>query len=239
MAETTSRRRVVLADWDNTLCEGFTLSAWAEFLAARRLFGTVRTVRNLLDTFQHGSFSYEEFCRRMAEAYADGLAGRSHGEVLEAGAAFIRSDNRRVFRFVRALWAYFDEHDLKVVVLTGAPEEPLKHYADAIGFELGGALRLQVKRGFYTGNIVENCGLYDSKQAAVKRVEQNDEVVIAFGDSVSDLPLLNSAPIGFVVTGAAHNSLPFGPHLIAFDSKLEPMSVTQLVKRRVAEVEDA
>ena len=234
-----SRRRVVLADWDNTLCKGFTLSSWAEFLAARHLFGAVLAVRDLLDRFKHGSFSYEEFCRRMADAYAEGLAGQSREELLAAAASFIRVDNSRLFPFVSALWAYFNEQNLKVIVLTGAPEEPTKHYADAVGFELGGALRLEVKSGFYTGAIIENCGLYDAKKAAVRRVAQDDNVVIALGDSVSDLPLLESAHVGFVVLGAAHKSVPSGPNLLAFDANQEPSAVAQLVKRRVAEVEDA
>jgi phosphoserine phosphatase len=175
----------------------------------------------------------------MADAYADGLAGRAQKEVLAAGATFIRSDKRRLFKFVRHLWAYFEEQGLNVVVLTGAPEEPLKHYADAVGFELGGALRLQIKEGFYTGAIVENCGLYEAKQAAARRVSADNDVAIAFGDSVSDLPLLNAAPVGFVVLGATHTSIPLGPHLFAFAAKRDPRSIARFVKRRVSEVGNA
>jgi phosphoserine phosphatase len=174
----------------------------------------------------------------MADAYADGLAGRSHEKVFAAGASFIRADNNRIFPFVSALWAYFNEQNLTVIVLTGAPEEPMKHYADAVGFELGGALRLEVKSGSYTGAIIENCGLYDAKRAAVQQVAQDDNVVLAFGDSVSDLPLLESASVGFVVLGGVHKSVPIGPNLVTFDASQEPSAVAQLVKRRVAEVKD-
>jgi phosphoserine phosphatase len=239
MTDATLRRRVILADWDNTLCEGFTLSAWAEYLARCGLFGAVHTVRDLLDAFRRGLFAYEEFCRRMADAYAEGLVGRVQKEVLAAGAAFIRDDNVRVFPFVPSLWAYFEEHELEVVVLTGAPEEPLHHYASVIGFELAGALRLQVKKGLYTGSIVENCGLYEIKQMVVQRVCANRDVAVAFGDSVSDLPLLNAAPVGFVVLGATHSSIPFGEHLTTFKATSDPNAVVRLVRRRVSEVINA
>ena len=234
MARKQAKPQIVLCDWDNTLRKGFTVLAWARFLAGQGLFGTLQDMRNLHAKFRRGSLTYEQFCKAMAVAYADGLAGRTQAEVLESGAAFIRSDIRRIFKFVRPLWSYFDTKQFKVVVLSGAPEEALTLYASAVGFELGGALRLETAKGLYTGKVVENCGLAVEKTAAVRRVSRSNDIVAALGDANSDRPLLNAARAKFVVLGASHNSVPSGPQFVRFGAKRDPLFIVQLIKRHIA-----
>lgn len=42
------RNRIVLADWDNTLCSGYTVVPWAEFLEEAKLYRGAHTLRALL-----------------------------------------------------------------------------------------------------------------------------------------------------------------------------------------------
>jgi phosphoserine phosphatase len=224
-----SIRRLVLADWDNTFRKGFTVVNWAQFLADRGLFTALASIKAAVERFHQGGFSYEEFCRRMASAYAAGLVGLAYSDVFAAAASFVALDSCHVFNFVKPLCAYLATQNLKVVVVSGAPEEPLSHYANSIGFELGGALRLKVEDGRYTGSITENCGLGDEKEAAVGRLSLSGQIAVALGDSTSDLPLLEAAPVGFVVLGAEHNSIPSGPNLVAFASEIDPHLLIELV----------
>lgn len=237
MPKTEPKRGVVLVDWDNTLRAGFTVTAWAEYLAGRDLFSALPTIVTLFDRFRNdASYDYEVFCGEMAAAYAEGLAGQSRDKVLTAAASFVRVDNHHVFGFVRSLCEYFAERQLSVIVLSGAPEEPLTQYASTLGFELAGALRLEVEDGRYTGHVIENCGLSHSKHDAVVRVSSLKDVVVALGDSLSDMPLLNAASVGFVVRGAAHHSVPAGPRLFPFDSDSDPSFVVEFVKQRLADI---
>jgi len=205
-----------------------------EFLADRGVFGALTDIRATVERFRQGALPYEEFCRRMADAYASALAGQAQSAISATASSFVASDSRELFSFVSPLCSYLAEQNVRVIVVSGAPEEPLKQYANAIGFELGGALRLKIENGCYTGGISENCGLGGEKEAAVRRLALSREVAAAMGASTSDLPLLEAAPVGFVVLGAIHNSVPSGPNFVPFNSGIDPTALLQSVKRHLA-----
>jgi phosphoserine phosphatase len=192
---TTVKRKVVLVDWDNTLRRDYTVRSWSEFLADRGLFSNRHAIADGWDRFHADkSYTYATFCRDMADVYAAGLAGKTRDAVLAAAAAFVHDDMENVFRFVQPLSELFAEEHMAVIVVSGAPEVPLAQYASALGLEIGGALCLEVQEGRYTGRWLENCGLSASKRDAVARVLASSDVVMAFGDSESDIPLLYAAP---------------------------------------------
>ena len=234
MSKQEQKRDVVLADWDNTLRAGFTVTAWTEFLAGRGLFSALPTILQRFDRFLNDrSADYEVFCKDMEIAYAAGLAGQPGEEVAAAAASFVAADSKNIFRFVRPLCEYFADRQLSIIVISGAPEEPLKQYARTLGFELGGALRLEVRDGFYTGQVIENCGLSKIKSEAVSRVSAENDGVVALADSLSDMPLLDAARCRFVVGGAPHHAVPVGPNLLSFASDDDPDLVLQHVRRCV------
>src|SRR3954469_4578307 len=121
----TSSHRIALADWDNTFRNGFTVVSWVEFLADRGLFSALASIRATVERFRRGDFTYEEFCRQMADAYAAGLVGQAQSDVLASAASFVALDSGQLFSFVKPLCSYLAEQKLKVVVVSGAPEEPL------------------------------------------------------------------------------------------------------------------
>jgi phosphoserine phosphatase len=231
---TTSR--VALADWDNTLCRGFTVMPWAEFLQDAGLFRGVDRLRALLKTVQHDSFNYEKFCRQMADAYAAGLVGRRQGDIVAAARTFVERDKVRVFGFVSALRSYLESCGLPLIVVTGAPDEVMRRYATAAGFALGGTLRLQVSDGVYTGKVLVNSGLDAEKSAAVARIITERTVAMAFGDAPSDRPLWEVSVLKFVVLTDAHAAHPFAEELIRINPSLLPDAVVDLVRRKASEL---
>jgi len=234
MSKREQKRHVVLADWDNTLRAGFTVIAWTEFLASRGLFSALPTILQRFSRFLNDrSYDYEVFCKDMEIAYAEGLAGQPREEVATAAVSFVAADGKNIFRFVRPLCEHFAGRHLSMIVISGAPEEPLTQYAKTLGFELGGALRLDVRDGFYTGQVIENCGLSKIKSEVVSRVSMQNDVAVALADSLSDMPLLDAARCRFVVGGAPHHAVPVGPNLLSFDSDSDPDLVLQLVRRCV------
>lgn len=99
------RNRIVLADWDNTLCAGYTVVPWTEFLEEIGLYRGARTLKTLLTKVHSGGFpSYDAFCERMAETYAEGIAGTAHHDVVTAATMFVSNDTR-LFAFVRHLFS--------------------------------------------------------------------------------------------------------------------------------------
>jgi phosphoserine phosphatase len=182
------------------------------------------------------SYKYEVFCGDMADAYAAGLAGKSNDEVLAAAAAFVHDDMVNIFRFVRPVCGLFSELDIAVIVISGAPEVPLTQYASVLGLEIAGALCLETHQGRYTGRWLENCGLSESKQGAVARVSASSNVIMAFGDSGSDMPLLDAARFRFLVRGATHHFVPNDPSLCEFHSDSDPRVVLEIVSQCLSRI---
>ena len=72
----TAITRIVLADWDNTFCRGYTVVPWTAYLEAAGLFRNAERLRTLLDDAHRGAFpTYDGFCEEMATAYAAGIMG--------------------------------------------------------------------------------------------------------------------------------------------------------------------
>src|SRR5437763_982507 len=111
-----SQRRVVLADWDNTLYAGFTAKRWVEFLESRNLFSNGSCMKELFEKFTRGSLDYEEFCCEAAHAYGRGISGRLQSDIDAAARLFVESD-RGVFSFVGELWRLFEAEGLRVIVI--------------------------------------------------------------------------------------------------------------------------
>jgi phosphoserine phosphatase len=227
-------RRVVLADWDNTLSAGFTQVRWVEYLDSRNLFRAATAVRGLTADYLSGSLEYEDFCDEMGKAYAAGLAGRSPSEIVAAARQFVKHD-RPMFPFVRELWRLFEAEALAVTVISGAPAEILDQYAGTIGFDVGGALQPEIKNQRYTGHLLENVGLREYKLAAVQRMISNSSVVIALGDAVSDLPLLEVASVACVVVGSQTRCSPFVPGIVPIDPADKPAKLADQLRQALAQ----
>ncbi|HEU0055188.1 MAG TPA: haloacid dehalogenase-like hydrolase [Longimicrobium sp.] len=234
-----SNRRIVVADWDYTLCGGgFTAERWTEHLFSAGLFADLAIVRSLLMEFRRGSLEYEQLCTRFAERYARGLRGCHHKEIEAAAAVFVGLDRHNLYRFLQPLLRWFERANLAVFVITGAPSEPMRSYARTVGFHLAASLSLKLNpAGYYTGEILENSGLRDEKKRVVSGLRKDTEIVAALGDSISDLPLLDAARVGFVVSGAGHTAVPLHPRLITLDPKDNPDIILSTVEQSLTEAE--
>lgn len=207
---------------------------WAEFLEGVRLYRGADELRTLL-AMAHSFSSYDKFCERMADAYAAGIVGTAHDDVVRAARTFVENDTR-VFAFVQHLLSYFASTGLEVVVVTGGPDEPMQQYATTLGFSLAGTLQLEIRNGIYTGGILRNAGLCDKKQETVSSVVRGRTVVMAFGDSPADVPLWKAADVRgrFIVAGNAQvPSLQL--NLVPIDPTTSGEDVVKLVSQRVVQ----
>jgi phosphoserine phosphatase len=239
VARTSRHNRIVLADWDNTLCRGYTAAPWAEYLEAAGLFRDTATLRAMLKAADQGAYeTYDKFCDEMGKAYAERIIGISESDVRTAAKAFVKKDTSRLFEFTRELFAYFNDCALPVVVVTGAPDEPMREYAATLGFTLAGTFQLAVQHGRYTGGIVCNSGLSHEKHNVVSNIVSGRDVVMAFGDSSADVPLWDAAAVGFLVVS---EPLTTQPHrdLESIDANQPAMSVVQQIRRRTATMHHA
>lgn len=190
--------RFALLDWDGTLCPGFTLLPWCRFLVEERLLpkAAAIAVEELFLCYGNHELSHDDLCERTATFYAHGLAGAVAEDVAEAAERFLRTPAGATYSFVAPLLSEFESRRIAVAVISGAPGVILREHARNL--PIGRVFGMEVpidRQGRYTGTVAENFGLAAQKLRAVNSLPRSAKIVLAVGNSASDLPLLQAAEI--------------------------------------------
>lgn len=189
--------RVALLDWDNTLHDGWTLDPWVRYLVDQGVApDSLRTDghRIIVDFLEGRLDGHSDLAHRAATVYATATRGWAVPDVAALVAPFLADvDRPLVFPFVADLLAWLVEHGIEPVIVTGAPDQLVRGYAESRGARVVGFTVAQ-KAGRYTGAIRRNPGTGHEKERVVAELEGDGcEVVLGAGDSESDLPLLRAA----------------------------------------------
>ena len=196
-------RRVALLDWDNTLHHGWTLEPWVRYLVDKGQAPTSLAVEGeqLTRDYLEGRLEdHSDLAHRANTLYAAAAAGWATADVAALVGPYLDEvDRPLVYPFVPALLAWLVDHGIEPVVVTGAPAELVAAYVEPAGGRVVG-LTLAEFEGRYTGAIGRNPGPAGEKTRAVAEIlAEGCEVVLAAGDSVSDLPLLQAGRRQLVV----------------------------------------
>ena len=196
-------RRVALLDWDNTLHHGWTLEPWVRYLVDKGQAPPSLAVEGeqLTRDYLEGRLEdHSDLAHRANTLYAAAAAGWATADVAALVGPYLDEvDRPLVYPFVPALLAWLVDHGIEPVVVTGAPAELVTPYVEPAGGRVVG-LTLAESGGRYTGAIGRNPGPAAEKTRAVAEVLADGcEVVLAAGDSVSDLPLLRAGRRQLVV----------------------------------------
>jgi phosphoserine phosphatase len=193
--ESVDLPKIAVADWDNTMRRGFTMSDWVSFLAVRDLFpaATADRIRSGVAAYQAGESSYQVLAETVTELYAAGLAGQGVAAVATASHDFVRADEQNLYRFVRPMMRRLRELGLPLIVVSGCPTEPLRAYGDQL--EISEVYGLAVRRagGRYLPTLDLNPTLAEEKSKVVAELAARAQIALALGDSAADLPLLEAA----------------------------------------------
>jgi len=193
---------IALSDWDLTFSKDFTIKPWVEFLASRNFFNPkeLNNIKCYFKKFDKFRIPYEDLCTKVGFSYCRGLKGQTRHQITEAAKSFCSSGNLQLYSFAHKAIFSLHARGIEVVVITGAPVEPLRVFSSRFKFKLVGGLIPKISpQNYYTGELLINSGISIEKERLVKRVTKNRKVVIAFGDSESDLPLINPAQLGIMV----------------------------------------
>jgi phosphoserine phosphatase len=111
---------------------------------------------------------------------------------------------------VREIARYLTERGVRVWVVTASPEVTVRvamRYFGYTGRLIG--LRNRVTNGVMTDVLEEPLSVQEGKVACIKRyIDSSARPVVAIGDSMNDLPMLEYARVPIVVdTGSALASL--------------------------------
>lgn len=194
-------RPIALMDWDNTLRPGFTILDWSSYLASKHLFNK-RYLRDLFDAISDygaGKVSYLELSERAPELYALGLHGSNVAAVAGCASEFVENDRHSLFSFTSGLHEFLRRQQIEAIVISGAPIEVLHAYQKRFGWSAIFGVRVEVADGIYSASLTSNPAGAVAKETIVHQLGSDRKVLLAIGDSESDVPLLDAAQYKIVV----------------------------------------
>jgi phosphoserine phosphatase len=210
--------RVALLDWDYTLRRGFTLFDWCTFLNGHQAFDVEAAERLSAYLNEYGTqkMSYSTLWKLAPPTYGMGIRGQSVDTINELAKLFVEQD-ASLFQFTEELLQFLIERDLKLVVVSGAPEEVLDSYRGRFGWTSVHGVAVDHRDGVYRAELLNNPATAESKSRVVQDLAVNSKILIAFGDSEADIPMLNAARVKVVVGN--EKLVAGGPCVLNIDTK--------------------
>lgn len=204
IVQSDSMRRLALLDWDGTLRRGYTIVPWVKQLVRVGVLSK-NCKEGLLQFFldyKKESISHDDLARLTAGMYAKHLRGQLKARLKDQARIFVNSDQNALFKWSRELMTRLKSSNISTIVISGAPIEVLEAFQRPLQLDVVYGLDLEVENGVYTGRVRLNPGISTVKKRVVDelaRVTKGGSVLIAFGDSSSDMPLFDSAKVSVMV----------------------------------------
>jgi HAD superfamily phosphoserine phosphatase-like hydrolase len=187
-------RSIILADMDNTLCDGF---SYFDLLTQQVDQGIIEPAilagaTSLLAAHKNGSIAYEETITGLLNIYAAGLKGKSYTEVAASTAQFY-ANTPIFYDYVTPLFDRFrSTHDLYLV--TGEPQFVAEAVVDRFSLDGYCATEYEVDNGIFTGGVINYLALRHEKLTAVQKLLGGHSLTdsIALGDAEGDIEMLGA-----------------------------------------------
>ncbi|MHB8595432.1 MAG: HAD family hydrolase [Ktedonobacteraceae bacterium] len=196
-------KKIALLDWDGTIRKDFTIRTWIKFLVAKGILPdkSIEEIEGVFALLFKGNISHDEASRLTAATYAFYLRGCSKADITRMASLFFEEDTQYLCSFSLALFSYLAHSSIQTMVISGAPGEILQEYQRIFPVEYIHALELQTVEGVFTGKVLANSGTAQEKHLIVDHLSKSQmyKIVLAAGNSSSDLPLLDAAPASIIV----------------------------------------
>jgi phosphoserine phosphatase len=191
-----------LFDWDGTVVPNFTIQEWLPFLSRTGVVhpDAVDAIERLIRAYAAHQMSHDDLSARTSEVYATSIVGVSGDALIRATDRFVAEQMERVFPYAPLVLARLRELEIECVVVSGAPEVVLRRFAQALPISAVYGLDVSLSGdGGVEPVIVRNPGVAARKAEIVAELSADRAILTAFGNSISDRPLLEVAGTSFLV----------------------------------------
>jgi HAD superfamily phosphoserine phosphatase-like hydrolase len=191
------QRKAAFFDIDGTLLKGFIICAFPDYLAGRGFFDKRKNerIQELTRLYWEGKISYRHAGVLIPKLYAAGIKGRRQSEIIKLAPAFMREHSRNMRPYTKGLISLMNKSGFMTIAISASPIEALLELK-SIGFMKIYGSEMEVRRGVYTGRLMRDLALSESKRevinSLIKRYGINTRDSFAFGDTEQDLPMLSS-----------------------------------------------
>lgn len=198
--------KIALFDWDGTIRRDFTINTWIEFLTQYRIVteDTIKMIKDLFAVYSKRQLSHDQLSDSTANIYALSLKNYENNYIYKLADQFFIEDQKLLFSFSEMVFSFLRDNDIEVIVISGAPIEVLSQYQRRFYFREIYALESQIEYGKYTGKVKQNTGTSQAKKDIINQLlnSKKYKVVLAAGNSESDIPLFDAAPNNIIVNNS-------------------------------------
>lgn len=187
--------RYALLDWDYTLRDGYTLTAWIEYLRARHVVSDSlpASIASLQTRYDAGKISHDEYAMAACREYAAALQGMEEEQLSALLPGFCREQAALIYSFTEPLFQLLFRENIDAIVVSGAPCLILKQYQELFHIRQILAFEPEIQNGKYTGAAKANYGFHKENAVRLAADQYGTAPFLALGDSSSDIPLLLAA----------------------------------------------
>ena len=201
-----SKKKVKLAvfDVDGTIFRSSLVIELSHELVERGIFPKIakKEIEKEYLAWVNRKGSYEAYINKVVKIYIKHIAGKHFALVQKAARHVISEQKDKVYRFTRDFIKILKQQNYFLVAISGSPSYIVEEYAKAIGFNLFFGTELKVKKGIFTGEVLNLDSAY-KKAKIVKNLaselKANLKECIAVGDTEGDVEMLSlvGKPIAF------------------------------------------
>lgn len=232
--------QIALVDWDGTISKGFTINRWSAFLV--NLYGSrngivlTEEIQRMMNDYRDSLLSHDQLAERTAITYAQYIQNISRGELQKIASEFVLEDSKHLFKFSKGLFDFFRDCNITPIIVSGAPLCILECYKKEFGLIEIYGMDVVFQNEVYSSEVRFNPGISSLKKKVVEQLPiLTDKVLVAFGDSNSDIPLFRKANLNIVVGSSkiSKNDIPSSNFYIVEDETIALEDISLIISQWV------
>ena len=185
--------KYILIDIDKTLFLYFFMTKVMEYEASLGLLDkrTYQEIQSLFREHAEGNLDYVTLGRNAIRLYSQALSGKKYQSILQADYAFAVQKTSEIAPFFKDLLALTKkDKTIKTVLVTSEPRPMATALAVALGVHNVISSQMEIVDDLFTGHIDLLMTPEEKLEALIERDISKDNILAAFGDSISDRDML-------------------------------------------------
>lgn len=196
-------KQYVVFDWDNTIRKGYTLYSWVDYLISQSIIppNLQFELADIKSQYINHLITHDEYANIACKKYAKALTNLKVQDMNRMVESYLTYDKRHLMPKINLLFQAIYNGGFDIIVISGAPFIVLQGYKNLFHIKSIYAFKEKVLNGIFTGEVECNYGFNKQKKISELFLEYGTNPYAAFGDSDSDLPMLQTANYPFCLNG--------------------------------------
>ncbi len=221
-------------DWDNTVRAGYTLFSWIDFLLNKGVLSQdlKDRVDKLRESYNNRDISHDVFAEKADVLYCNAMKGITKADYDDLVSEYMDYDKKSIFSFTKSIFRFLSRNDIRIVIISGAPESILTRYRQECDIDMIYAFSESFsEENVCSGEVLYNYG--HRKELVIEKLFNlyKKYPLFGFGDSASDYPLFKYSLQAYCIVGEKHEYKVDIPRIKYIDNKTKGKDVELILKK--------